>query len=127
MKLVVLLLCLVSTSPSQARIREVMVDNTVHPKYKRLYQKAMDGVQEHLKYLHKKGFSELGPVADPRIIKRVPKNVPKTNSESVDFNDPSMRMQFDDYMLDFALEMAHDIVHSIYEDMAGTFGNSFRN
>eukprot|EP00835_Amoeboradix_gromovi_P006743 NODE_866_length_3598_cov_0.492426.p1 type:complete len:152 gc:universal NODE_866_length_3598_cov_0.492426:784-1239(+) len=116
----VLLLTVTFSRPGHIQKREVMSDTTIHPKYKRLYQKSMDSVEEHLQYLHKKGFEEIGPVADPRIVKREPKRIPMRSENELDFSDEQLRNQFNEYMTDFATGMAHDMFHRLYEDMSGT-------
>ena len=101
------LLTLVIARPGHMQKREVMEDSTIHPKYKRLYQKSMDSVEGHLQYLHKKGFDEMGPVADPRIVKRDPKKKRAVSDKEVDFDDPQLRRQFNEYMSDFSTGIIH--------------------
>lgn len=99
--LLLLLLTIVFSRPGHIQKREVMSDSTIHPKYKRLYQKAMDSVESHLQYLHKKGFEQMGPVADPRMVRREPKKKRAASENEVDFEDPQVKNQFTEYMVFF--------------------------
>eukprot|EP00834_Sanchytrium_tribonematis_P000407 NODE_7_length_67686_cov_1.621421.p53 type:complete len:126 gc:universal NODE_7_length_67686_cov_1.621421:55419-55042(-) len=121
-----ILLTLIFARPGHIQKREVMDDPTVHPKYKRLYERSMKSVEDHLNYLHKRSFDQMGPEADPRIVKREPKKKRQVSDTEIDFDHPDTRRQFDEYMSDFATGMAHDMFHRLYEDMSGIF-NLFRN